>query len=56
VGLFGLVDQPLVGDRGDEFGVTLVSQVVGDVWMHGVLLGMSSGSLLADMWVYMLAS
>jgi hypothetical protein len=34
----GPVDQPLVGDRGHEFGVTLVSQSVGDVWMHGVLL------------------
>jgi tetrahydromethanopterin S-methyltransferase subunit D len=41
-GLLGLVDQSLMGDRSDEFGVTLVSQSVGDVWMHGVLLGMSS--------------
>jgi hypothetical protein len=37
--LFGLVDEALVGDRGDEFGVTLVNQLVGDVWMHGALLG-----------------
>jgi hypothetical protein len=39
MGVLGLIDQPLLGDRGDEFGVTLVKQLVGDVWMHGVLLG-----------------
>jgi hypothetical protein len=38
------VDQPLVCGLGDELGATLVSEVVGDVRMHGVLLGMTSGS------------
>lgn len=37
--LLGVVDQPLVRGLGNELGVPLASQLVGDVGMHGVLLG-----------------
>jgi hypothetical protein len=50
-GLPGFVHQPVMCSCGDEFGATLLSELVGDVGMHGVLLKTCSarnGSLVAS--------
>jgi hypothetical protein len=38
VGRLGFAHQPVVCSRCDELGVTVLSELVGDVGMHGVLL------------------